>query len=107
MKLTKAKLQQIISEEYQKIVNEEGGAEVDSRGDLVQYVRQELPPLIQGLSGIQAAEAGLIVDLFHFVLGLMDGKSVNEKTVETIKQRISNSTAYRPDQNQAMTPAGE
>ena len=105
MKLTKARLQQIISEEYQKIVNEEAppAPEVDSRGDLVQYMRQEMPALIQGMSGIQSAEAGLIVDLFQFVLSLMDGKTVNAKTVETIKKRISQATAFRPE----MAPAAE
>lgn len=103
MKLTKAKLQNIINEEYQKLKeleNETQETEVTSKSDLVQYARRELPALIQNLSGIQGQEAALVRDLFDFIVTVVDGKSVNAAMAEKIKARVSQLTAF-------TTPASE
>tara|TARA_R110000824_G_scaffold94887_1_gene228580 strand:- start:81 stop:398 length:318 start_codon:yes stop_codon:yes gene_type:complete len=105
MKLTKAKLQDIISEEYQKLKEMEAPsqeAEVDSKSDLTQYVRRELPALIQNLSGIQGSEAGLVRELFDFIIAVVDGKTVNAQMAEKIKAKISQLTAFT-----AHSPAAE
>lgn len=95
MKITKARIQQIIAEEYQKIVHEqeeappaEANKDVKNRSELARLFKTEIAPIIQKASGISGVEPQILKDLVGFIINVLDKKAVSPKKADMIKSKI-------------------
>jgi hypothetical protein len=96
MKITKARVQQIIAEEYQRILNEEkqqdqsgsDDQDVKNRGQLLTILKQKFAPQLQKASGITGEEPSLLLDLFQFIVNVLNQKAVDSDKAETMKAKI-------------------
>ena len=96
MKLTKARVKQIIAEEYQRILNEEnqqdqsgsGDQDVKNRSELAMMFKTDIAPIIQKASGITGEEPQILKDLVGFIINVLNKKAVDSKKLDTIKSRI-------------------
>ena len=101
MKITKAKVQKIIAEEYQRIIQEQGlpqpneeknpeseDSDVRNRSELAMIFKKDIAPIILKASGITGPEPQILKDLVAFVIKVLDVKSVNPRKADTIKNKI-------------------
>jgi len=96
MKLTKARVKQIIAEEYQRILNEEeqqdqsgsGAQDVKNRSELAKMFKTEIAPIIQKASGITGVEPQIMKELVGFIINVLNQKAVDPKKADIIKSKI-------------------
>ena len=96
MKLTKARVKQIIAEEYQRILNEEnqqdqsgsGDQDVKNRSELAKMFKTEIAPIIQKASGITGVEPQIMKELVGFIINVLNQKAVDPKKADIIKSKI-------------------
>ena len=109
MKITKARVQQIIAEEYQRTLYEGALADkaktsatkqqvpeqpvskekdVRNRSELAMMFKTEIAPIVQKASGITGVEPQILKDLVGFIINVLNKKSVDPKKADMIKSKI-------------------
>ncbi len=109
MKITKARVQQIIAEEYKRALYE--GALSDkaqsaatnqqapeqpaskekdtkNRGQLAMNFKQELSDLVRKATGITGDEATLLQNMVVFIINAFHKKPIDDKKTEAMKKKI-------------------
>ena len=114
MKLTRAKLQEIINEEYQKMVNEEEAMpmppgqgttppqqdsqeQIKGKSQLIQYLKKECADKVREQSGIQSQEILALVDLMDLLLDVVGTTSLDASETKRIEDRIVQITSVKVD----------